>query len=196
MKLDKLKSKNVILPTLGIIIVSGILLVAAIQLNWFKIGDMTGTIEKNEVSITLGHIDIGTIQSGSSFEASTTISINIPVIEKGGMNVSEFFLIIPESSAGDCNDYMENRFTNFYLNVTMDGLTQTLEVVVNGEFEVPPWQGGTDDEYDNSWYYYWGFSEEIFLPTGANNIEVVSFGLAGVPSEDLNINLGFGIELI
>lgn len=195
MKMDQLKSKKVIALFSGIIIVSSILIVVAIQLNWFEIGDLGGTIEKNEVSITKAQLNLGNIPSGGSFESTDTAVISIPVTENNGMNVTKFF-VIAHASFSDSREYLQERFSSLYLNVTMAGITTTMPIVeANSGLPASDWDY-EDSEYspDRAW---WSYDDWIitFLSTGSHNVELKAFGTASAPSVALTIGLSFAFEL-
>ena len=196
MKLNQLQSKKVIALVSGIIIVSGILIVVAIQLNWFEMADLSGTIEKNEVSITKAQLNLGNIASGSSFESTDSAVIVIPVTENNGMNVTKFFVITPVAGTSNSQEYMQERFSALSLNVTLAGTTTTIPIVIDNTFEYPGDLTHEDTEYspDRTW-----FSSDVwditFLSTGSHTVNLKAFGTASAPSVDLTINLSFAFEL-
>jgi len=190
------KLRKILIASIIMCMVLTGVLVLAIQLNWYEVGDLTGTIQKNEVVITKGHLNLGSISSGSSFEGTTTAIISIPVTEAGGLNVSKFFLIVPGFLHTECAPYLQERFTSLTLNITMGGNTYTLPVVVGGVFEMFGHWDYEDYETDpyKTWFSYDDWTT-IFLTTDSHNMDIKAFGVSSAPSVDLAINLSFAIEL-
>ncbi|MFX1283266.1 MAG: hypothetical protein ACFFB5_06405 [Promethearchaeota archaeon] len=192
--------KKIGLLSVGVITSFMVVLAVAIQSNWFNIADLTGTVKKNEVSITKAQISLGNVASGASFETTGTTSITIPVVEKGGQNVSKFLMILPVTSMSDAEDYLIERFASLSLNVTIIGTTYSLGIVIGGEL---PTTGTHDWDYEDTdftndliYYSYKNWDSGIFLPTGSHEIDLKAFGVTSAPSTDLTIDITFVFELI
>ncbi|MFQ5978090.1 MAG: hypothetical protein ACE5OZ_08180 [Candidatus Heimdallarchaeota archaeon] len=198
---DSITSRKWLLAGFFVCFLVGAVLVWAIQSNWYETADLTGTIKKNEVSITKGQLNLGDITSGASFTGATTATVTIPVTQAGGQNISKFLLIVPVRLQSDSETYLQERFSSLSLNVTIAGVNQTLPIVVGNVFDWGSSPASSDWAHEDSesspdrcWFssHHW---TRTALSTGSHSVKITAFGIASAPSVDLAIALSFAIEL-
>ena len=158
------------------------------QVNWFNTVKFAGTIQKGETTVIDADVDLGTLASASYFEATGQASIQ--VVEDSGAKITRFMLKIPSY---EYSDYLEGRFWQLYVNVTVEGYeTITIPIVVDGSLSTSWTSAAYESGYCYLAYINWS---TINLPKGATTITITLFGTTNVVSEDTGVDIDFLLEL-
>jgi len=186
--------KKALLVALLLVPLVSVTVAYAQQANWFNTVKFTGTIQKGETTVIDADVDLGTLASASYFEATGHASIQ--VVEDSGAKITSFMLKVPYNPEVYYSDYLEGRFWQLYVNVTVEGHeTITIPIVVDGTFASGQWSSVGIYENNGYWYLaYTGWST-VDLPKGATTITITLFGTTNVVSGDTSVYVGFAIEL-
>ena len=192
--------RKVLLVALLLVPLVSVTVAYAQQANWFSTVKFTGTIQKGETTVIDADVDLGTLASASYFEATGQASIQ--VVEDSGAKITSFMLKVAYNPDEGCYRYLEGRFWQLYVNVTVEGYgtVATIPIVVDGTFAPSQWSsiGLYDEDNDGHYdYYYLAYTgwSTVNLPKGASTITITLFGTTNVVSEDTSVDIGFAIEL-
>jgi len=184
-----LSKKKLFLLILTISIIISTVIVVAWQSNWFKAADIKGTIAAGETEVLACTIDFGTLNSSSEFTFTNTSQIT--VVEEN-LTVTAFFLW--QASRAN-KQYLQARFANLYINITIVNQTQKIPVVQNG-VAYNGWSlhtyGSTPTDFELWKYNGW---QPVVIPRGTHEIIIVVYGKTALTTTPLSVDIAIYIEL-
>lgn len=195
-----LKKQRILLLGSAITVMFIVIMAFAVQLNWYQGANVTGTIQPSALSLSSANLDFGTLSAGSNFQVSDNASASIPSNVNGGLNISNIILAISTvTTTTDAKSYLQERFSDLYLNITLNSITYEIGIVVDAVFNHASglnYWSYLDTNYTTSQVYYelvnWNV---VFIPSGNYNIPFTLFGTAGNPSTQLTTDLAIFLEL-
>ncbi|RLC85994.1 MAG: hypothetical protein DRJ03_10075 [Chloroflexi bacterium] len=169
------------------------------QENWKWFMKTTGMVKKAEVTWEPVIINLGELYAGQEFIASTTVEITSTCVNVSVTNIVMVIEYAYTATYKEAERYLEECFVNLIFNITINGNTTTVPIILNGKFNDQSLRVDPHWEYLNTsagypYYITVGFpSYEIYY--GKQTAYVVVYGQAGYPDEDLIFGICWYLEI-
>lgn len=179
---------------ISLALMTTVLLVVAIPINWFEAAEVTGVVVQTESGIVKAIVDLGVLSSATGFSASGNASLTIAEAE--GLKIAEFVMGFPYYTPEDgyvYESYLTMRFYSLSVDLTIGENVWSIPIVVDGSYPWDQWYYGWD-EYPWSYrsYAYW---TEHTLPQGNYTATFTIYGKTGLLRENRAVNMMFYFEL-
>lgn len=177
--------------------------------NWKWFLKTTGVVRKAEVTWEAVIINLGDLYAGQKFEASTMVEITSTCVN---VSVTNVLMVVEYSYVAtykEAERYLEECFVDLTLNITINGITTSIPIIVNGRFNDQSVKEGVYWKYLNTTADYSHFNSSgggypYYITVGFPSYEihygkqaayVVVYGQAGYPEEDHIFNICWYLEI-
>jgi len=192
-----MKKKNVALLFVFIILIAGTAF--AWQENWKWFSKLTGKVKKAEVTWEPIIINLGELYAGQEFIATATVDITSTCINVSITNIIMVIEYAYTATYKEAERYLEDCFINLIFNITLNGITIMIPIVINGRFNDVSVKIDPYWEYLNTTAGYPYYTTVNFPPQevyyGEQTAYIVVYGQAGYPDEDLLFGICWYLEI-